>query len=101
MAEVGSTGRSQGPHVHFELIYAGNNCDPATLFRPGVRHKRGLERLNYTVWRLPGKRPASIQCAKRQKHPPAQDVAAENPERDATPAATDTIPESEAKPEEP
>jgi murein DD-endopeptidase MepM/ murein hydrolase activator NlpD len=100
LAEVGSTGRSQGPHVHFELIYAGNNCDPATLFRPGVRHKKGLERLNYTVWRLPDKRPASIACAKRQKHPPAQDVAAENPERDATPAATN-MPESEAKPEEP
>jgi murein DD-endopeptidase MepM/ murein hydrolase activator NlpD len=101
LAEVGSTGRSQGPHVHFELIYAGTNCDPATLFRPGVRHKRGLARLNYTVWQLPDKRPASIQCARRQKHPPAQEVLAENPERDATPAATDTIPESEAKPEEP
>jgi murein DD-endopeptidase MepM/ murein hydrolase activator NlpD len=101
LAEVGSTGRSQGPHVHFELIYAGTNCDPAPLFRPGVRHKRGLARLNYTVWQQPDKRPASVQCARRQKHPPAHEVLAENPERDATPAATDTIPESEARPEEP
>lgn len=101
LAEVGSTGRSQGPHVHFELIYAGNNCDPATLFRPGVQHRKGIARLDYTTWRLPDKRPASVQCAKRQKHPPALEVTAENPERDATPAATETIPESEAKPEEP
>lgn len=101
LAEVGSTGRSQGPHVHFELIYAGTNCDPATLFRPGVQHRRGIARLDYTTWRTPAKRPASVQCAKRQKHPPALQVTAENPERDATPTVTETIPESEAKPEEP
>ena len=71
LAEVGSTGRSQGPHVHFELIFAGNNCDPAPLFRPGVQHRKGLARLDYTMWRIPDKRPAQIQCAKRQKHPPA------------------------------
>jgi murein DD-endopeptidase MepM/ murein hydrolase activator NlpD len=28
LAELGSTGRSMGPHVHFELIYQGRNCDP-------------------------------------------------------------------------
>ena len=32
LAELGSTGRSMGPHVHFELISAGRNCDPLPLF---------------------------------------------------------------------
>jgi murein DD-endopeptidase MepM/ murein hydrolase activator NlpD len=86
LAEVGSTGRSQGPHVHFELIYGGNNCDPAPLFRPGVRHLDGhLASLAYTTWSVPSKRPKSIACAKRQKHPIAQQVINENPEVDATP----------------
>ena len=26
LAEVGSTGISRGPHVHFEFIHAGQNC---------------------------------------------------------------------------
>jgi murein DD-endopeptidase MepM/ murein hydrolase activator NlpD len=86
LAEVGSTGRSQGPHVHFELIYGGNNCDPQLLFRPGVRHHNGrLASLPYTTWRDPNKRPRAIACAKRQKHPMAQSVESENPEVDATP----------------
>jgi murein DD-endopeptidase MepM/ murein hydrolase activator NlpD len=88
LAEVGSTGRSQGPHVHFELIFGGNNCDPAPLFRPGVRHQNGsLERLAIATWLKPDKRPKQVKCAHRQKHPPAQSVMNENPELDATPEA--------------
>jgi murein DD-endopeptidase MepM/ murein hydrolase activator NlpD len=33
IAELGSTGKSRGPHVHFEFLHAGQNCDPAGLFR--------------------------------------------------------------------
>ena len=33
IAELGSTGRSMGPHVHFELVHDGVNCDPLPLFR--------------------------------------------------------------------
>jgi murein DD-endopeptidase MepM/ murein hydrolase activator NlpD len=83
LAEVGSTGRSTGPHVHFELIYDGKNCDPAPLFRPGVRHRSGkISSLAYTSWRDPGKRPKSVQCAVRQKHP--MPVLSEDPVQDAT-----------------
>ncbi len=83
LAEVGSTGRSQGPHVHFELIFDGKNCDPAPLFRPGVRYHNGkLAKLAYTTWRSPGQRPSQVSCARRQKHP-TQTVETENPEVDA------------------
>ena len=41
LAEVGSTGISRGPHVHFELMFSGRNCDPGPLFRPGIRHRNG------------------------------------------------------------
>jgi len=80
LAEVGSTGRSQGPHVHFELIYDGKNCDPAPLFRPGVRHRSGkYSSMAYTSWRVPGQKPKQVQCAKRQKHPIGEAVMNENP----------------------
>ena len=82
LAEVGSTGRSTGPHVHFELIYDGKNCDPAPLFRPGVRHRNGkFSSVEYTSWRTPAKRPLVVKCAKRQKHP--MPVLSEDPILDA------------------
>ncbi len=84
LAEVGSTGRSQGPHVHFELIFDGKNCDPAPLFKGGVHYHKGkLLRGSQVVWRDPRKRPASVICARRQKHPLGQTVDAENPDKDA------------------
>jgi murein DD-endopeptidase MepM/ murein hydrolase activator NlpD len=82
LAEVGSTGRSTGPHVHFELIYDGKNCDPAPLFRPGVRHRSGkFASIEYTTWSAASKRPKAVQCAPRQKHPVS--VLSENPVVDA------------------
>lgn len=32
LAEVGSTGISRGPHLHFELMHAGQHCNAAELF---------------------------------------------------------------------
>lgn len=75
LAEVGSTGRSTGPHVHFELIHEGMNCNPAGLFRPGVRHRSGWGRVTQVSWTDPDDRPSAIQCAPRRRHP-ASDLPA-------------------------
>ncbi|MFW5876913.1 MAG: LysM peptidoglycan-binding domain-containing protein [Myxococcota bacterium] len=83
LAEVGSTGISRGPHVHFELIHAGTNCNPEPLFRPGIKHRGGkIHRAKQTVWRSPGKRPRQIECARRRRHPKSRWVVHENPEDD-------------------
>jgi murein DD-endopeptidase MepM/ murein hydrolase activator NlpD len=100
LAEVGSTGRSQGPHVHFELIYDGKNCDPAPLFRPGVRHRSGkYSSLPYTSWRTPGQKPRQIQCAKRQKHPMGEAVMNEAVEIQSNEGATREAPAAEELPQ--
>jgi murein DD-endopeptidase MepM/ murein hydrolase activator NlpD len=90
IAEVGSTGRSMGPHVHFELIHENKNCDPAPLFRPGVKRRNGsLARIKYASWPRPGQRPEEVRCAKRTKHPLGHSVMNENPEVEATPVPED------------
>jgi murein DD-endopeptidase MepM/ murein hydrolase activator NlpD len=84
LAEVGSTGRSMGPHVHFELIFQGKNCDPAPLFKGGVRYRKNkVIRGSQVTWRDPKRRPPVVACAKRQKHPLGLSVEAEDAERDA------------------
>lgn len=78
LAEVGSTGISRGPHVHFELIFDGRNCDPAHLFRPGIRHRGGrLTPIDRITWRDPDERPRQVTCAPRRRHPRSQWVVNE------------------------
>jgi len=78
LAEVGSTGISRGPHVHFELIWNGRNCDPAHLFRPGIRHGSGrLSPIERITWRNPDDRPRRVDCAPRRRHPRSQWVVNE------------------------
>jgi murein DD-endopeptidase MepM/ murein hydrolase activator NlpD len=70
LAELGSTGISRGPHVHFELIHGGRNCDPSALFRPGIRHRNGrMSPIDPAEWRRPDRRPRDTACAPRRRHP--------------------------------
>lgn len=83
LAELGSTGISKGPHVHFEFIYDQQNCDPAVLFRPGIRHRDGhLTPIEYTAWINPKRKPKWVKCARRRSYPHGAEPGAETPEND-------------------
>jgi len=70
LASLGSTGRSKGPHVHFELLFDGENCDPGPLLRPGVPRRIGkMVAYEKLTWRHPDKRPRGIACHARRHHP--------------------------------
>lgn len=70
IAALGNTGISRGPHVHFEFIHGGKNCDPLPLFRPGIRHRAGhLSPIDPVVWPIDGQRPRDVRCAPRRRHP--------------------------------
>jgi murein DD-endopeptidase MepM/ murein hydrolase activator NlpD len=70
IAKLGSTGRSKGPHVHFELLFAGKNCDPMPIFRPAPKRKSGQSAVSaQSVWKDANKRPKTIKCAPRKHHP--------------------------------
>jgi murein DD-endopeptidase MepM/ murein hydrolase activator NlpD len=80
IAEVGSTGISRGPHVHFELIYKGKNCDPAPLMRPAVRHRNGSRSaVKQATWTRADQRPREVQCSPRRRHPSHYAVIDEDP----------------------
>ncbi len=79
IAEVGSTGISRGPHVHFEFIYDGQNCNPAVLFQPGIRHRNGhMTPLRAERWVRPDARPERMRCHRRMHHPRSRWVAHES-----------------------
>lgn len=78
LAEVGSTGISRGPHVHFELIFDRRNCDPGPLFRPAIRHRRKAARTKQVVWHNAKKRPREIRCDRRRRHPRSRWVSNES-----------------------
>lgn len=80
LAEVGSTGISRGPHVHFEFMAQGQNCDPAHLFRPGVRHQSRLANIARLEWVRPNRRPEQIRCHRRMRHPRSRWVSNESGE---------------------
>lgn len=85
IGEVGSTGISRGPHVHFELMFDGRNCDPAVLFRPGIRHRDGhLSPLARVDWLRPREVPERVRCAPRRRHPRSRWVVHESYEEDAS-----------------
>jgi hypothetical protein len=70
LAELGSTGRSMGPHVHFELIYKGRNCDPLPFVQPGeVEHISAAGPTRQVTWDLTQSKPAGVRCKKRMQHP--------------------------------
>lgn len=84
LAEVGSTGISRGPHVHFEFLYNGKSCDPAYLFRPGIRERDGDKRqLDYIRWRNARRHPPQVECEPRKSYPKSRWVVNENPEKHA------------------
>jgi murein DD-endopeptidase MepM/ murein hydrolase activator NlpD len=79
IGEVGSTGISRGPHVHFEFMYDGQNCDPAQLFRPGIRHRDGhLTPLARVDWLRADTRPERMRCQRRRHHPRSRWVVHES-----------------------
>ncbi len=85
IAEVGSTGISRGPHVHFELMYDGQNCDPAVLFRPGIRHRDGhLSPLPRIDWVRPDDEPEPMRCHRRMHHPRSRWVVHESFDENAS-----------------
>ncbi|MBC7173887.1 MAG: M23 family metallopeptidase, partial [Polyangiaceae bacterium] len=70
IAEVGSTGISRGPHVHFELLHHGKLCDPGPLFRPAILHRDGdLSEITQVDWNVTDGRPTQIRCDRRRIHP--------------------------------
>jgi murein DD-endopeptidase MepM/ murein hydrolase activator NlpD len=85
IGEVGSTGISKGPHVHFEFVHEGKNCSPEPLFRPGMKRHDGsyLEDVPKLEWDG-AKPPLGLKCAPRPKHHPnSQWVVHEDATRDA------------------
>jgi murein DD-endopeptidase MepM/ murein hydrolase activator NlpD len=79
LAEVGSTGISRGPHVHYEFIFDGQNCDPNPLFRPAILHRDGRRsRVRQVRWTRAAERPEEVECTRRRRHPNSRWVERES-----------------------
>lgn len=70
IGQLGSTGISRGPHVHFELMYRGRNCDPMPLFQ-SYRHGTDSRLVQgpSVLWTDANERPRGVRCDARRKHP--------------------------------
>ena len=74
LAELGSTGRSDGPHVHFELIYQGKNCDPLPFVQASeIDHLSAAGPVTRTRWDLLSSKPGAVRCKRRMMHPLHED----------------------------
>jgi murein DD-endopeptidase MepM/ murein hydrolase activator NlpD len=74
IALLGSTGRSMGPHVHFELIYQGRNCDPLPFVRHAdVAHISAATPTKEVAWDPWTPKPRAVRCHKRMMHPSHED----------------------------
>jgi murein DD-endopeptidase MepM/ murein hydrolase activator NlpD len=102
VAHLGNTGTSHGAHLHFMLIYNGEHCDPAPLFRPRIG-----PRVAPITWRR-GRPPEGVQCLPRSARPHPEYAArraearlarrqagAAEPEVDDVGDADDDLPEGE------
>ena len=70
IAELGSTGRSMGPHVHFEYKYDGRNCDPLPLVRAADGGEAThLPPFTPAAWYPETRRPEVVRCHPRRVHP--------------------------------
>ena len=86
IATLGSTGRSMGPHVHFELVHEGLNCDPMPLIAPGPGSYRNFSLGGAPVrWQPGSPRPSAIRCHTRIPHPEHEDEGAPELELAASP----------------
>jgi hypothetical protein len=70
IALLGSTGRSEGPHVHFELIFQGRNCDPLPFVRHAdITHLSAATPTPEVEWNPWLPKPRAVRCHKRMMHP--------------------------------
>jgi murein DD-endopeptidase MepM/ murein hydrolase activator NlpD len=70
IALLGSTGRSMGPHVHFELIYQGRNCDPLPFVQSSeVAHLSAATPTPKVAWNPAEPKPSVVRCKRRMQHP--------------------------------
>jgi murein DD-endopeptidase MepM/ murein hydrolase activator NlpD len=72
IAELGSTGRSMGPHLHFELKHAGRNCDPLPLMKQKGAASLTMPAVATVAWPAQAERPEAVRCAPRRMHPQSE-----------------------------
>lgn len=87
IAALGNTGISRGPHVHFELLHGGQNCDPLPLFRPAVRSRSNhIGPVAQAAWQPNAQRPKEVRCDRRRQHPDSRWGHDPDPDEDIPPS---------------